>query len=75
METPSSFFICSIRLRMPMRMETSSMEVGSSASTTSASTARLRAMLTRWRWPPESWWGYLAAVALAGVSPTFSSRA
>jgi len=44
----------SIRFRMPRRIETSSIEIGSSARITFGSTARARAMATRWRCPPES---------------------
>ena len=54
-------------------METSSIEIGSSASTTFGSTARARAIATRCRCPPESSCGYFAATAAAGTSPTVSS--
>ncbi len=56
-----------------MRIETSSIEIGSSAITTFGSTASARAIATRWRWPPESWYGYLSAVCSGGTSPTVSS--
>ena len=46
--------------------------VGSSTSRTLGSPIRARAMLTRWRWPPESWWGRLSAL---GLSPTTSRSA
>ncbi len=46
---------------MPRRTETSSIEVGSSATMTCGLTASARAMLMRWRWPPESSCGYLAS--------------
>jgi hypothetical protein len=36
-------------LRIPMRIETSSIDVGSSAITTVGCTARARAIATRWR--------------------------
>ena len=37
-----------------MRIETSSIEMGSSHRITLGSTASARAIATRWRWPPES---------------------
>ena len=57
-----------------MRIETSSIEVGSSARTTFGSTASARAIATRWRWPPESSCGYLAAICSAGTRPTVSQQ-
>ena len=48
-----------------MRIETSSIEVGSSARITRGSTASARAIATRWRWPPESSCGYFGAIAFA----------
>ena len=56
-----------------MRIETSSMLVGSSARTIRGSTASARAIATRCRWPPESSCGYLAATSSAGTRPTVSS--
>ena len=56
-----------------MRIETSSMLVGSSASTTFGSTASARAIATRWRWPPDSSCGYLAAISLGRHEPDASS--
>ena len=44
-----------------MRIETSSIDVGSSAIRTVGSTASARAIATRWRCPPESSCGYFAA--------------
>ncbi len=38
-------------------MVTSSAVVGSSAISRSGSLASAMAIMTRWRWPPESWWG------------------
>ena len=40
---------------MPIRIDTSSIEMGSSARITLGSTASARAIATRWRCPPESW--------------------
>ena len=71
---PRSSFNWSIRLSTPMRMETSSIEIGSSARMISGSTARARAIATRWRCPPDSWYGYLPANSSAGLSPTDASR-
>lgn len=45
--------------------------VGSSTSRTAGSFIKARAMLTRWRWPPESWCGRRFA---CGARPTASSR-
>src|ERR1700722_13271301 len=56
-------------------METSSMETGSSASSTVGSAARARAKETRCRWPPDSSCGYFTTNCAAGVSRTCSSRA
>ena len=61
---------CRIRLRMPMRIDTSSIEIGSSPRITLGSTASARAIATRWRCPPESWWGYFCAISPGGTSPT-----
>src|SRR6478752_3359881 len=46
--------------------------VGSSTSSTAGLPMSARAMLTRWRWPPESWCGRFAR---ACPRPTRSSRA
>ena len=51
---------------MPRRIDTSSIEIGSSASSTSGSAASARAIATRWRWPPESSCGYLSTYRAAG---------
>ena len=56
-----------------MRIETSSMLIGSSARTTFGSTASARAIATLCRWPPESSCGYLAAMSSGGTSPTVRS--
>lgn len=49
-----SRFTVASRSRMSLRMETSSIEVGSSATSTLGATASARAIFTRCRWPPES---------------------
>jgi hypothetical protein len=49
------------------------MDTGSSARRYSGSRIIARAMLTRWRCPPESVWGYLEAYSSAGASRTCSS--
>ena len=40
--------------RSSVRIETSSIETGSSATITSGSMTSAPAMTTRWRWPPDS---------------------
>ena len=45
-------------LRICAWMVTSKAVVGSSAMRTSGLQARATAIITRWRIPPESWWGY-----------------
>jgi len=47
----------SITRRMPLRSDTSSIDTGSSATSTSGPRVIAQAMATRWRWPPESSWG------------------
>ncbi|MNI72633.1 hypothetical protein D3C73_1285870 [compost metagenome] len=49
MEMPCSSRSLRMRFSTPIRTETSSMEVGSSARMTCGSTARARAIATRWR--------------------------
>ena len=56
-----------------MRIETSSIDVGSSAMITVGSTASARAIATRWRCPPDSSCGYFAAIRSGGTRPTVSS--
>ena len=58
---------------MPSRIETSSIEIGSSASRTSGFAARARAMATRWRCPPDSSCGNLSMYRAAGRRFTRSS--
>ena len=48
------------RARMRAWVVTSSAVVGSSAMSSAGSSARAMAIIARWRWPPESWWGYIA---------------
>ena len=50
------------------RMETSSAEMGSSATINSGSMTSARAMPIRWRWPPENSWG--KREANSGSRPT-----
>ena len=68
------------RLSTWARTETSSAEVGSSATISSGSRARARAMATRWRCPPESCPGRAARVwpgrpTRSSSSSTRASRA
>ena len=51
-------------------MVTSSAVVGSSATRRSGSLASAMAIITRWRWPPESWWGYASSRRAASGRPT-----
>ena len=60
---------------MPRRTETSSIEVGSSAMITSGLTARARAMLMRWRWPPDSSCGYFGMISAGSSFTRVSSSA
>ena len=46
---------------------------GSSSRRMSGAGARARAMATRWRMPPESWWGRVSAKAVRPVTPSSSS--
>ncbi|MCY1300010.1 hypothetical protein D9M70_495650 [compost metagenome] len=55
---PSSRCRSRMRLRICACTVTSSAVVGSSAISTSGSLASAMAIITRWRWPPESWCGY-----------------
>ncbi len=52
-----------------MRIETSSIDVGSSAMSTDGSTASARAIATRCRWPPDSSCGYFAAIRVGRHQP------
>src|SRR5215467_12839709 len=55
---------------MPSRMETSSIETGSSASRTRGRAASARAMATRCRCPPDSSCGYLRMNISGGGAAT-----
>ena len=61
--------------RSSVRIETSSIETGSSATTIWGSMTSAPAMTTRCRWPPDSSCGKRAANSSAGSSPTASSAA
>lgn len=63
---------CWISRRICAWIITSSAVVGSSAMTRRGSQARAIAIITRWRWPPDSSCGY--ADARAAGSPTCSRR-
>ena len=54
---------------------TSSAVVGSSAKSRRGPQARAMAMVTRWRMPPESWWGYSFTRWAGSGMPTERSRA
>ena len=65
---PRVFFISFSRFSTCARMETSSAEMGSSATMNSGSMTSARAMPIRWRWPPENSWG--KREANSGSRPT-----
>ena len=54
-------------------MVTSKAVVGSSAMSSLGLQARAMAIITRWRIPPESWWGYCAATT-SGLGIFTSAR-
>ena len=58
--TPVPWRSCSsrIRRRICACVVTSSAVVGSSAIRSAGSSTSAAAIMMRWRWPPESWWGY-----------------
>jgi hypothetical protein len=58
---------------VPARIETSSIEVGSSATSTFGSTASARAIATRCRCPPDSSYGYFSMYFSGGTRPTVVS--
>ncbi len=62
------------RLTICAWIETSSEATGSSQTSTSGRMASARAMATRWRWPPENWWGKRSA-ASAGRPTAANQRA
>src|SRR6266566_5369582 len=72
-ERPSRSRSSLIRLRTPMRIETSSIETGSSATISFGLPASAAAKPTRWRWPPLSSCGNFPATRPAGTSPTIPS--
>jgi hypothetical protein len=53
-----SFCCCWSRLRICACTVTSSAVVGSSANSSLGPQARAMEIVTRWRMPPDSWWGY-----------------
>ena len=55
-------------------MVTSRAVVGSSAIRSLGRQDKAMAIITRWRWPPESKWGYFFITEAASGIPTFSSR-
>ena len=56
-DMPLFFFNSAKSSRICACTVTSSAVVGSSAISNSGSLARAIAIITRWRWPPESWCG------------------
>ena len=54
---PSAFWIVGEEVEDRAWMVTSRAVVGSSAIRMSGPLASAIAIITRWRWPPESWWG------------------
>ncbi len=69
--------VSSRRVRMRSRIwawiVTSRAVVGSSAMSSSGPAASAMAIITRWAWPPESWWGYERARRFASGMPTRAS--
>jgi hypothetical protein len=73
-------YITAIRSQTPattpracvMRMSASAV-VGSSAMSSCGSQASAIAIMTRWRMPPENWWGYSSRRCAAPGMPTRSS--
>ena len=63
------------RLRICACTVTSSAVVGSSAKSSLGPQARAMAMVTRWRMPPDSWWGYSLTRWPGSGMPTDASRA
>ena len=54
-------------------MVTSSAVVGSSAISSAGSLASAMAIITRWRWPPESWCGNASSRCSASAKPAWFS--
>jgi hypothetical protein len=65
----------SSRFRIWACTVTSSAVVGSSARSSLGPQARAMAITTRWRMPPESWWGYSRTRLAGSGMPTEVSRA
>ena len=65
----SAWLSCS-RLRISAWTVTSSAVVGSSANSRRGPQARARAIITRWRMPPDSWCGYSSKRRSASGMPT-----
>ena len=59
--------------RMPAWIVTSSAVVGSSATSSRGRQATAIAIITRWRMPPDSWWGYSPMRRAGSGMPTRSS--
>ena len=72
-----AMFSCACRslsnCRICAWMVTSSAVVGSSAISNCGSLASAMAIITRWRWPPESSWGYAPRRLSASCRPTSCS--
>ena len=68
--TPSRRDRSFISSRICAWMVTSSAVVGSSAISSLGLQARPMAIITRWRMPPDSWWGYCASRLSGSVMPT-----
>ena len=61
-------------LRISRWVTTSRAVVGSSMMTSCGSRARARAIMMRWRWPPESSWGKRWQTVLVRVRPARATR-
>ncbi len=72
---PRRAFSAASRSRMPAWIVTSSAVVGSSAMSSLGSLASAIAIITRCRWPPESWWGNASSRVTASAKPTRASNA
>ena len=74
MPTRPSLHRTRIRSRIWAWIDTSRAVVGSSAMMTSGSAARASAITTRWRMPPENWWGCCFTRSSGSGIPTCRSR-
>ena len=72
--TFSSLHRARMRSRIWAWIETSRAVVGSSAMITSGSAARASAITTRWRMPPENWWGCCFTRSSGSGIPTCRRR-